>query len=176
MERSVPCAAIGQVSASFGRSTCRHKSRTIEARSPFNRGDMQIEVTDAPTVIDEEFVVAQTRAYNAKFTQEDVRPLCVFMRDDDQCVIAGLTAKTYWEYLEVQFLRVSEPHRNGGLASQLIETAEGEARKRGCKHAYLDTLSFQALGFYEKQGYREFGRIGGFSGVHERYFLCKSLV
>jgi ribosomal protein S18 acetylase RimI-like enzyme len=48
--------------------------------------------------------------------------------------------------------------------------AETEARRRGCERALLD---FQALGFYQKLGYIEFGRLSGFSGKHDRYYLYK---
>lgn len=60
------------------------------------------------------------------------------------------------------------------LTHACISTS-AEARRRGCEHALLDTLSFQALGFYTKLGYREFGRLTGFSGGHERYYLTKAL-
>jgi ribosomal protein S18 acetylase RimI-like enzyme len=137
---------------------------------------MRIELTDSPDERDEAFVIAQTRAYNAAFTEEDVRSLCVFIRDDEERVIGGVTATTYWEYLEIQFLWVHEDHRDRGLGSELMVAAEAEAGRRGCKHAFLDTLSFQALGFYRKPGYSEFGRLSGFSGRHERYFLRKTLM
>jgi ribosomal protein S18 acetylase RimI-like enzyme len=136
---------------------------------------MRIELTDSPDERDEAFVIAQTQAYNAAFTKADVRSLCIFIRDDEERLIGGLTAKTYWEYLEIRFLWVHEDHRDRGLASDLMVTAETEAARRGCKHAFLDTLSFQALGFYKKLGYSEFGRLSGFSGLHERHFLRKSL-
>ena len=136
---------------------------------------MRIELTDSPDDRDEAFVIAQTRAYNAAFTVEDVRSLCVFIKDGEQRVIAGLTAKTYWEYLEIQFLWVHEHHREAGLGSELMVAAEAEAARRGCKHAFLDTLSFQAFEFYKKLGYSEFGRLSGFSGRHERHFLRKVL-
>lgn len=137
---------------------------------------MRIELTDSPDDRDEAFVIAQTRAYNAAFTSEDVRSLCVFIRDDEGRVVGGVTAKTYWEYLEIQFLWVHEHHRDTGLGSELMVAAEAEAARRGCKHAFLDTLSFQALGFYTKLGYAEFGRLSGFSGRHERHFLRKTLM
>jgi GNAT superfamily N-acetyltransferase len=86
-----------------------------------------------------------------------------------------LTAKTYWEYLEIRFLWVDEGHRTNGLASKLMAKAEREAASRGCKHTYLDTLGFQAPDFYKKLGYEEFGRLSGFSGQHDRHFLRKTL-
>ncbi len=134
---------------------------------------MDIEVTDTPNEADEAFVIAQTHAYNAAFTKKDVRRLCVFVRDADGIIIGGLTGKTYWHYLEVAFLWVSEQHRLAGHASKILQAAESEARRRGCKHVLLDTYSFQALGFYQKNGYKEFGRLTGFSGKHDRHYLHK---
>jgi ribosomal protein S18 acetylase RimI-like enzyme len=136
---------------------------------------MKIEVTDVRDEKDDAFISSQLRAYNATFAVRDFRLLRAFVRDDDGSLIGGLLADTYWKYLEVHVLWVSEGHRNKGHASQLLTAAENEARQRGCKHAFLDTFSFQALGFYRKLGYHEFGRLGEFSGKHERYYLHKRL-
>lgn len=137
---------------------------------------MRTELTDSPDERDEAFVIAQTRAYNAEFTDEDVRSLCVFIRDEKNLVIGGVIAKTYWEYLEIEWLWVHADHRDGGLGSKLMVAAETEAGGRGCKLAFLVTLRFQALGFYRKLGYSEFGRLSGTTGRHDRYFLRKALM
>ncbi|WP_322063086.1 GNAT family N-acetyltransferase [Paraburkholderia sp. J63] len=136
---------------------------------------MKIEVTDLRNDQDDVYVTSQLRAYNMAFTVRDFRLLRVFARDTNGSVIGGLLADTYWQYLEVHQLWVSEEHRHAGHASRLMSAAEDEARLRGCKHAFLDTFSFQALGFYQKLGYREFGRLEEFSGKHERYYLHKRL-
>lgn len=136
---------------------------------------MRIELTDTPQERDETFVIEQTRRFNSAFTVGDVRSLCVFYRTDSGQIVAGLTGKTYWNYLEVHFLWVSEAHQNQGIATMLMEQAEREAVARGCGFSHLDTFSFQALEFYERLGYREFGRLDGFSGTHTRHFLHKSI-
>ncbi len=87
-----------------------------------------------------------------------------------------MTAKTHSEYLKAQFLWVDEQHRSYGVAaSELMISAERVAPKRGCKNAFLDTLGSKALEFYKRRGYSKFGRLSGFSGEHERYFLCRTL-
>ncbi|PLZ03030.1 N-acetyltransferase [Burkholderia sp. WAC0059] len=136
---------------------------------------MKIEVTDVRNDHDDAFVVAQLRAYNAAFAVKDFKLLRVFARDADGSIIGGLLADTYWQYLEIHVLWVSEAHRNAGHASRLLDAAESEARQRGCMHAFLDTFSFQALGFYHKLGYSEFGRLEEFSGKYERHYLHKRL-
>jgi len=136
---------------------------------------MKIEVSAERNEQDEAYVASQLSAYNAAFTAKDFKLLRVFARDANGAIIGGLLADTYWQYLEVHKLWVCEAHRSEGHATQLLKAAESEARQRGCKHAFLDTFSFQALGFYHKQGYAEFGRLKGFSGKHERHYLHKSL-
>jgi GNAT superfamily N-acetyltransferase len=59
--------------------------------------------------------------------------------------------------------------------AKLMEAAEAEARERGCEHVFLDTLSFQALGFHLKLGYTEFNRLSGFSGKYDRHYLHNRL-
>ena len=81
----------------------------------------------------------------------------------------------YWNYLEVSFLWVHEQHRGFGHATALMSAAEAEALRRGCFNVVLDTFSFQALGFYKKLGYEEFGQLSRFTGGHVRHYLYKSL-
>jgi ribosomal protein S18 acetylase RimI-like enzyme len=136
---------------------------------------MRIEITGAPCKEDEAFVVAQTRKYNSAFTENDHKSLCVFARDEVGNIIGGLTGRTYWQYLDIAFLWVDEKYRGEGYATQLMKAAEVEAIARGCERVFLDTLSFQALGFYQKLGYAEFGRLSGFSGKYDRHYLHKRL-
>jgi ribosomal protein S18 acetylase RimI-like enzyme len=136
---------------------------------------MKIEVTAERNEQDDNFVVAQIQAHNNAATVNDFKALRTFVRDEQGNIIGGLLATTYWQYIEVHVLWVSEAHRNAGHASRLLQAAEDEARQRGCKHAFLDTFSFQALGFYRKQGYSEFGRLEEFSGKHDRHYLHKRL-
>ena len=136
---------------------------------------MRFEVTSSPRQEDEEFVIAQTRLFNSEFTERDVKSLCVFARSQDGEIIGGLSGKTYWQYLEISFLWVSESHRSSGHATHLMELAEAEAVNRGCTQALLDTFSFQALGFYLGLGYKEFGQLQGFAGKHARHYLHKAL-
>jgi len=70
---------------------------------------------------------------------------------------------------------VEDAARGQGLGRRLIGLAEDEARRRGCRHAYLDTTSFQARPFYEKLGYRLWGQLEDFPQGHTRYFLQKAL-
>jgi ribosomal protein S18 acetylase RimI-like enzyme len=137
---------------------------------------MRIEVTATPCKEDEAFVIAQTRKYNSAFADNDHKSLCVFARDELGNIIGGLTGRTYWHYLDIAFLWVDEKYRGRGYATELMKAAEAEAHRRGCERVLLDTLSFQALGFYQKLGYTEFGRLPGFDGKYVRHYLHKHIV
>jgi ribosomal protein S18 acetylase RimI-like enzyme len=70
---------------------------------------------------------------------------------------------------------IHEALRRQGYGRALLAAAEEEARRRGCRYAHLDTMSFQALGFYEQQGYQVFGKLDDLPAGHYRYFLKKAL-
>jgi GNAT superfamily N-acetyltransferase len=65
-----------------------------------------------------------------------------------------LLGGTYWGWLYVSILWIDEKYRKNGIGSKLLKDAETEALRRGCEYAHLDTMSFQALGFYKKKKYR----------------------
>lgn len=115
------------------------------------------------------------REFNDKFAADDQRPLSVVVRNDDGDIVGGLIGKTFWNYLFVEFLWVDSNQQTGGIGSQILLKAEGEASSRGCEFSLLDTFSFQALPFYERLDYQVFGSIGGFAGNHERHYLRKRL-
>lgn len=102
-------------------------------------------------------------------------PLNIYARDESGNVVGGLSGFTVWTWLSISLLAVNEESRTLGIGSQLLETAELEARRRGCKHAVVDTFSFQARPFYEKSGYEVFGELTDFPPGHSRYYLRKTL-
>ena len=123
----------------------------------------------------DEFIATETRKHNSGFVPDDFEALSVYCRDKENNVIGGLTGKTYWNYLDIGFLWVHQEQRESGIASDLLRLAEVEAKRRGCKFSMLDTYEFQALGFYKKQGYVEFGRLEGYCDKYDRYYLKKAL-
>jgi ribosomal protein S18 acetylase RimI-like enzyme len=82
---------------------------------------------------------------------------------------------THWEWLFVSHLWVDERLRGQGWGGRLMARIEEAAVRRGCHSAHLDTFSFQALGFYEKQGYARFGTLPDYPRGESRYFLSKRL-
>jgi GNAT superfamily N-acetyltransferase len=98
------------------------------------------------------------------------------VRDDQGKILGGLLGVTYWGWLTVEIFWLSDNLQRKGYGSRMLLMAEEEALKRGCHHAHLDTMDFQAHGFYEKHGYRVFGVLEDLPAGHQRIFLSKSLV
>ena len=96
-------------------------------------------------------------------------------RDDDGSTQAGLHGVTFFHWMFSRLLRLAEPFRKQGLGSRLRSRAEALARERRAANCFLDTFSFQAPGFYEKHGYREFGRLDDQPPGYSRIWFSKRL-
>ncbi len=106
---------------------------------------------------------------------ENAKRICFVVYDADEKIAGGVIALTYWDWLYIDLMWLRADIRRKGYGSRLLTLAEEEARKRGAKHAYLDTFSFQAPEFYKKQGYQVFGELKDFPKGHQRYFFTKKL-
>ena len=98
-----------------------------------------------------------------------------FNRSRVDHIAGGIIGETYWQWLYVDLLWVSEAFRGQGYGDALLAAAEQEAINRECQYAYLNTFSFQAPEFYQKRGYVIFGELPDFPQGHKRYFLKKEL-
>lgn len=112
-------------------------------------------VTDAPEESARAVIAEGLAAYNeAKAGYRDYRPLAVLVSDPHGGGTAGgLFGRTSHGLLFVERFFLPETMRREGLGARLLALAEEEARRRGCTRAALMTLTFQAPGFYLKQGY-----------------------
>jgi GNAT superfamily N-acetyltransferase len=105
----------------------------------------------------------------------DRLPLAVLIRDEGGQAIGGLSGYTSWGWLFTQLLFIPETLRGQGTAARLLDQAEGEARRRGCHGAWIDTFNPVALAAYKRQGYEPFGELPGFVHGRTRTFLKKAL-
>lgn len=136
-----------------------------------------IDLTTSPAPEDSQVIRTGLEAYNtAMGVPSDWVPLALFVRTPQGLILGGLTGGTYWNWLYVANLWLSEEVRRQGLGSQLLAQAEQEGISRGCCNCFLDTTSFQALPFYLKQGYRLYAQLDDFPPGHSRYFLKKELL
>ncbi len=129
----------------------------------------------APRGTFEAIFAALDRSTAAAVGPATPRLLVIPLRDQAKAVVGGLWGVTLFRWLQIEMLFVPETMRGRGVGSALMAVAEAEARIRLCLGINLDTLSFQAAGFYEKLGFRRFGSLDDCPPGHQRLFLQKRL-
>lgn len=139
-------------------------------------GEFVVHVEDRqdPAVIGA--VVKGLTAYNAAHADGDVPDHVVLsVRDGQGEVVGGLVGATYLGWLSVHAVWVAEAARGSGCGTELMRQAEAVALARGCPRVFLETLSFQALPFYEKLGYQVVSTLADFPPGGMRYALTRML-
>ena len=131
---------------------------------------------DQPRAEDVAAVRAGLEAYNRRHAPDgSYAPLVIIVRAADQSVAGGLVGGTYWGWLHVDTLWLSDEARRQGLGTRMVAMAEDEALRRGCRCAHLDTMDFQALPFYQRLGYTVWGELEDLPPGHRRIYLKKEL-
>lgn len=139
---------------------------------------MHLSTTDKITHEEKEALLTGLRAFNGQYL--DIAnvggDIAVYARDDNGVMVGGVIGNRKGVWLNVDYLWVSGDVRGSGLGGQLMKAAEDEARRIGCLHALVDTFSFQARPFYEKQGYQLQMSLPDYPypGM-QRHYLTKSL-
>jgi GNAT superfamily N-acetyltransferase len=103
------------------------------------------------------------------------QPLAVFARDRNGALIGGVHGHVNWTWLHVALFWISAAERRRRLGSSLLRAIETAAIARGCTQAHLDTFSYQARPFCERQGYVLFATLEDYPPGHQRFFLRKAL-
>ncbi len=137
---------------------------------------MTLRITDDGSEKDVNEIHALLKAYNLSHREpsKDV-PLGIYYEDEDGKKLAGLVGETFGNWLCIKFLFVSEELRGQGIGTRIMESAEQEAKSRGCKFAFVDTFSFQAPDFYQKLGYHEVFALTEYPYTGARYYYTKQL-
>lgn len=126
---------------------------------------------------DARFVWDQLEVYNTG-KAGDIRHqvLNLYLRDDQGEIAGGMLADTAWGWLSISILWLREDVRGQGWGTQLLQEAEAEAVRRGCRYAQVDSHDFQAPGFYQKQGYEVWGVLEDMPPGYRRVYMRKRLV
>ncbi|MBA3724487.1 MAG: GNAT family N-acetyltransferase [Candidatus Levybacteria bacterium] len=103
------------------------------------------------------------------------KKFCIFLKDEVGTAYAGIIVTFTWNGMQINSLWVEESLRGQDYGTKLIEMAEDKARRRGCTIAFTDTFSWQAQGFYEKLGYKLYGKLEGFPEGNALNYYSKKL-
>ena len=111
----------------------------------------------------------------ANWEVSERKPIAVQIKTDAGEIIAGGAGRTFGNWLLINTLWVSKELRGNNIGQRLLNSLENAAKERGCIKCLLDTLNFQAMPFYEKQGYETQWIQENYPKTGCRYYMVKEL-
>lgn len=146
-------------------------------KNRFSASSDSIRIETNPDPNDVQNLWNELTTYNTQHSESDNHQrLAIFLRNEQGNLVGGLLGDTAWGWLYISALWISEGLRRQGIGQQLMAVTEAEAIRRGCRHAAVDTMDFQAPEFYKKLGYSVWGILDDHPAGHSRIFLRKDLL
>lgn len=99
----------------------------------------------------------------------------VILRNEKKEIVGMIIVSFRWKGMRIDTLWIDKSVRGQDWGTKLMQIVEEEGIKRGCTIAYTDTYSWQAPAFYEKIGYKLYGKLNYPKGQHLSYYY-KDLV
>ncbi|MFE3577632.1 GNAT family N-acetyltransferase [Lysinibacillus sp. NPDC059133] len=130
---------------------------------------------------DREYIRKKVIEHNLSKLPDDVKHpvknITFILRDEEGEILGGITGTIFWYNLHIDYLWVDELLRGKGYGKELLNCIENIARENRCKLIQLDTFSFQAPNFYQKNGYEIVGVIEEHPNKeNQQYYLKKELI
>lgn len=97
-----------------------------------------------------------------------------FLVYDNNNLVGGAIGYIKYNWYFLDLLYVNEDYRGKDIGTSLINRIEELSRKLKLTGVRMETLDFQALGFYQKMGYKIFGELKDCPPGTIRYFLEKT--
>mgnify|MGYP002841552483 CR=1 FL=1 len=116
----------------------------------------------------------RTTIPNLERNEDEVR-FHVIAKDNLGELVGGLRGACYWNTLHIELLWLSDAARGSGIGRTIIAAAEDYAEDQGCELALVETTSWQARPFYEKNGYELMATLEGRPKGHASHYLSKTL-
>jgi|GEM_PF-1295920 len=115
---------------------------------------MGIRLIPAPPEDDIWFVRSNLREYNRRhFETTESSKYVAFFEDRWSTRNGGIVWTEFGDWVDIEYLWVSDEHRRRGIGTGLLNAAITHAGSTGRTRAYTTTYSFQALPFYRRFGF-----------------------
>lgn len=106
---------------------------------------------------------------------EKFEPAAFIASDENGSFAGAVVVEIFWGALHVKYVYVQEEYRGAGIATKLMKRALSYGQENQCPFAFVETMSFQALSFYQKMGFKlEFTR-SGYKHETSFHYLSKSI-
>lgn len=128
-----------------------------------------------PSVEDQKVMIDGLLAYHAsKGHPRKTENYSIVLRNENK-VVGMIIVSFLWNGMHIDSLWIDEKARNQNWGSKMMKMVEMEAVKRGCTVSYTDTFTWQAPGFYEKLGYKLYGKLEDFPKGNDLSYYFKKL-
>ena len=137
----------------------------------------QLVVTDHVTPEMQTALVDGLNAFNDEVTGYADRMLLAVVLQDPVtgAVLDGTVGRSSLGLLFLDLCYLPPGHRGAGIGRDVLAAFEDEGRCRGCMAGVVNTISFQAPGFYDRHGWRRFGEVLSLPPGTSRIFLSTAL-
>lgn len=139
---------------------------------------MSLTITQNISTEHKDYVQNKMIAFNHMHFPEHLKgryqQLNMHVVNEEGMPFGGIVGEFCWNWLEIQYLYVEPAQRKSGYGRALLRKAEELAKEKECDFIKVDTLSFQALDFYLKEGFHIYGRIEN-AGSFTHYYLKKDI-
>ncbi len=133
-------------------------------------------LTPEPTPEEQYRIIDPLIAYNeAQAGPRNTKEFTFFVHSETGELAGGLLGFTHLNHFFMAALFVHQQFRREGIGRELMKRAEALALAQGCDVIYLDTFDYQAPGFYEKLGFKVFGKLADYPPGHQRFYLMKRI-
>lgn len=140
---------------------------------------MNLHITKEINTAAKNYINNKLYEYNLKHFPSDLRDryleIHLFLKDENGKICGGILGEVCWNWLEIHSFIIDEDVRALGYGTKLLLEVEKIALERNCDFIKVDTLSFQALDFYKKYGYKEYGILDNVGRDYKHYYLKKDL-
>ena len=137
---------------------------------------MNLIVTEKPDQELIDGIRAGLQNHNRPFLENVLRTdLSVHGTLEDGSIACGIVGEVWGAWLSVKYLFVSPLKKQQGIGSELLSKLEEKAVSLGAKQSVLETYSFQAKGFYEKNGYELRMTLDNCPETDQLHYLTKVL-
>lgn len=137
---------------------------------------MEIEKMDK---LDEEYSRAVAEEFKKSAIKKGENPdflKFAFIAKENDKIAGILTGYAAYEEVHIRDLVVAEKYQGLKIGSALLHAVESYFDKKGYENINLTTYAFQALPFYQKNGFEiEFVRENQSHPSHTKYFLVKKI-
>lgn len=133
-------------------------------------------INGEPNADDKQIMINGMLTYHAsKGHIRKTETFSIILRNKSNIVKGMVIVSFLWNGMHIDSLWVDDTVREQKWGSSLLNMVEKEAIKRGCTIAYTDTFTWQAPKFYEKQGYKPYGKLEDFPTGNTLFYYAKNL-